>query len=116
MTPAGEALRVGRRTGKRCRCICHRVPGIVHAMACCVPFQGGLGADAAPVETDAIVIRRIDKTTAELVERARNDDRYKKLTTALTIAGVVFAAFKLGIVTWAWRTSKTVARDVSREL
>ena len=84
-----------------------------------VIFQlGALGAEsaAAPDESDTVVLRRVDQATQDLLARAREEDSRKKITLALTVAGVVFAAFKLGIVTWAWRTSKHVARDVAREL
>ena len=81
-----------------------------------VVFQLGDESAATPDESDTVVLRRVDAATQDLLARAREEDSRKKITLALTVAGVVFAAFKLGIVTWAWRTSKHVARDVAREL
>ena len=35
-TPAGV-----KEDGTPCDCVCHRMPGVVHVMACCAPGEAG---------------------------------------------------------------------------
>ncbi|HZJ65934.1 MAG TPA: hypothetical protein VFD36_20645 [Kofleriaceae bacterium] len=96
MRPAGCPPR-GIRNGKPCDCVCHRVPGVVHVMACCTPrIRLGLGAD--DVEADTVVLRRVDKNVAQLVAAQQAEERRRQLGLILTGAGVLFAAVKLGFI------------------
>ena len=63
------------------------------------PFRGALGEDPAPA-TDATVLRAISDRTTTIIKKL--DDQERTRNWALIIGGTsaVFAAVKLGLITW----------------
>jgi hypothetical protein len=58
-----------------------------------------VGDEGEPVvEADTVVLRRVDKGVAQLVESLAHEERRRKITLILTGIGAVFAAAKLGII------------------
>ena len=59
-------------------------------------YRRPLGADE--LETDTVVLRRVDRNVGDLVSALRAEQRRRKLTIILTGIGVGFAAIKLGFI------------------
>jgi hypothetical protein len=61
----------------------------------------GMGADETPpatVETDQVVLARVDKTSAALLQWTKDEDRRRKWTLVIAGASALFAAVKLGFI------------------
>ncbi len=62
-------------------------------------IYAGLGADEVPViETDTVVLRRVDGAVGKLLAAQLAEEKRRKLTLVFTAAGVLFAAVKLGFI------------------
>lgn len=61
-------------------------------------YRRSLGADAESVALQTQV-DKIDANTVEIIDRLKAEKRARKIATWVTIAGAVFAAVRLGIVT-----------------
>lgn len=61
-------------------------------------FGAAGGEEALVQEPDPIVLRRIDQNVALLIKAQQADESRRKLSIAIGIAGIVFAAAKLGII------------------
>ena len=55
-------------------------------------------AEIAAVETDSVVLRRVDAGLATLLKAQRDEEARRKITVILTAIGVGFAAIKLGFI------------------
>jgi len=63
-------------------------------------YQRGLSADetvGSPVLQQQI--DKIDANTADIIERLKAEKRARKIATWVTVAGALFAAIRLGVVT-----------------
>lgn len=62
-------------------------------------MRRGMGdEEALQPEPDRVVLDRIDTNVKALVTTMEDDARRRKISLAIGIAGVVFAAAKLGII------------------
>jgi len=58
-----------------------------------------VGADApVVVETDTMVLARVDANTGSLVQWTKDEDRRRKIAIGVAIAGAFFAAVRLGFI------------------
>lgn len=66
--------------------------------------------EIAAVETDSVVLRRVDRGMTELLKAQKAEELRRKITLILTGAGVLFAAVKLGFVAIphirSWRSER----------
>jgi hypothetical protein len=71
-----------------CGCLCHRIPGVSHIIACCYPESeapAGLGLKAVPPQ-DRIACRahELPAALATSVENARMDPQFNFLNALLS--------------------------------
>lgn len=60
----------------------------------------GLGADEALEAAPSIeILTKLDERTLEIIRRQKEAERRDKIATIITIAGALFAAVRLGVVT-----------------
>ena len=70
------------------------------------PFRGGLGEDPAPAPAvvppavDSTILQAVSDRTSAILKKIEDQEQYRKWTLIIGGASAVFAAVKLGIITF----------------